>query len=220
MPIFLILMPGPHPQNSDAMVFFKSCSSEHIQPGLQQMEVSPGLLGRCALMDRGFGYREGSRKGDTRRRDQHERGQSGEKMDHEFLTVCWSSWMNPWHHILLWDLHCMSKGQQGGLSLKHLDGGGDVQASFVLLLMPPLKQPGKRTGEGSPSCFCPSAAPCSHPLPHHRTAKYFLGPNKSQMMPYCWDFTSAFSNIAAMRICICDAVEEGQAAGVQGRTLA
>lgn len=77
-------MPRPLPQDSDVMVFFKSSWVIIISSQGCSQHSPLGLLGRCALMDKGFGYREGSRGGGASRRDEHEQGLGGGNVDHGF----------------------------------------------------------------------------------------------------------------------------------------
>lgn len=79
---------------------------------------------------------------------------------------------SPWPHILLWDLLCVEKRQQGGFAPWKLDRGGDDQTSVLLFLMPMFKSQERKQVMTAP-CFCPSGRPsvlthCPTPTPHSK----------------------------------------------------
>lgn len=78
----------------------------------------------------------------------------------------------PWPHILLLDLLCVEKRQQGGFAPRKLDRGGDDWTSVLLFLMPMFKSQ-ERKLVMTASCFCPSGRPsvlthCPTPNPHSK----------------------------------------------------
>lgn len=133
-------MPRPLPQDSEAMVFLKSSQAVIISSQSCSQNSPLGLLGRCALMDKGFGYKEGRRGGDARRRDEHEQGLGEGNMDRSLLASLLGFLdESPWPHILLWDLLCVEKPQQGGFAPRKLDRGGMTRPQFSSSLCPCLR---------------------------------------------------------------------------------
>lgn len=91
-------------------------------------------------MDRGFGYGERSRGQVARRGDQHEQGLGRGNMDYRFLeSLLGFLDSSLWYQILLWDILCVDKSQEGGLPPRKLDRGWDGQTSFLLLRIHTLR---------------------------------------------------------------------------------
>lgn len=152
-------------------------------------------------MDRGFGYREGNRGQVARRGDQHEQGLGRENTDYGFLeSLLRFLDSSLWYQILLWDILCVDKSQEGGLPPRKLDGGWDDQNSFLLLRIHTLRSQERKLLMTLPLASAPLGCPLLSliaPLPHSKVL-----PVGTIILLYHWDCSYLFSDITTKEICI------------------
>lgn len=151
-------------------------------------------------MDRGFGYREGSRGQAARKGDQHG-GLGRGNMDYGFLeSLLGFLDSSLWYQIFLWDILCMNKSQEGGLPPRKLDRGWDGQTSFLLLRIHTFRGQERKLLMTLPLASAPLGCPLlsfTAPSPHSKVL-----PVGTIILLYHWDCSYLFSDITTKGICI------------------